>query len=565
MRHRRSRSQGADSLNRVLVIGGYGGFGARIARLLAQDGFTVIVGGRDAAKAKAFCDAQDEGDFEPAAVDRYRLDRTAIRRLDPWAMIDAAGPWQGDSYHLPRACIDAHCHYVDIADARAFVTGIGALDPAATDAGVTVISGASTAPALTAAVCDELARTLDRVTKIESRLTAGNRATGSASITGAVLSYAGKPIGLWRGGRWRTGFGWRHMERATFDRRGRPYRRLVGLCDVPDHDLLPARYPGAPTTTFYAGTEIGLQNRAIQLAALMVRWRLIPDGRWMSAPARFAQRLMRGIGGRRSAMRIRVAGWRGNEAIILDWEVRAERGDGPWIPCLAVSPLLTKLRDGDLEPGARGAAGALSLDDYRQAMAPFAIDQTIERRRYVPLYARVMGAAFDRLPPSVRAMHAVLGELVAQGEANVERGPNPLGRLIAWLFRFPRAGDAVPLRVWMDEQDGVEIWRRDFGGREMRSELSREGDLLVERFGPLRFGFTLTAEPGGLSMQLKRWWCGRLRLPLVLAPNSPAREYDVDGRFHLDVPISLPLIGLVVRYRGWLVPEPRRSPPAPSA
>lgn len=29
-------------------------------------------------------------------------------------------------------------------------------------------------------------------------------------------------------------------------------------------------------------------------------------------------------------------------------------------------------------------------------------------------------------------------------------------------------------------------------------------------------------------------------------------EWEEDGSFHFDVPIALPLIGLVVHYRGWL-------------
>ena len=36
---------------RVLVLGGYGGFGARLCRRLAADGWTVLVAGRNAAKA----------------------------------------------------------------------------------------------------------------------------------------------------------------------------------------------------------------------------------------------------------------------------------------------------------------------------------------------------------------------------------------------------------------------------------------------------------------------------------------------------------------------------------
>jgi hypothetical protein len=34
-----------------------------------------------------------------------------------------------------------------------------------------------------------------------------------------------------------------------------------------------------------------------------------------------------------------------------------------------------------------------------------------------------------------------------------------------------------------------------------------------------------------------------------------AREWEEDGRFWFDVPIALPLIGLIVHYRGWLAPS----------
>ncbi len=38
---------------RVLIVGGYGVFGGRLARLLLKDGVNVIVAGRDLQKARA--------------------------------------------------------------------------------------------------------------------------------------------------------------------------------------------------------------------------------------------------------------------------------------------------------------------------------------------------------------------------------------------------------------------------------------------------------------------------------------------------------------------------------
>lgn len=540
-------------MKRVIVVGGYGGFGARISELLSERGFAVVVAGRSEERAAAFCRAR-EGELTPAAIDRSEVDADALQSFGAWALVDAAGPFQGNDYRLPRACIAAGLHYCDIADAREFVAGIGALDAEARKAGLAVVSGASTCPALTAAVCDRLAAGLDRVATIDIVLSASNRAAASPAITRAVLSYAGKPMPLWRSGMWETATGGSEWRRVTFDSDGRPYRRLAGLCDIPDHVLLPGRYPGAPAIGFRAGTEIGLQNRAVQWTAWLVRRGIIADGRRLTVPAHLVQRLMRGIGGERSAMRVELTGWLGGSAVRRKWELLARNGDGPWVPCLAVPALLARLRDGEIGPGARPAAGLIDLADYELGFAPLAIRTTQTEMPYVPLYRRVMGEDFDRLPAAIRAMHEVAGELNATGEARIERGRNPIGRLIAWLSSFPAAGTRISLHVRMSEDDGVETWTRTFDGHRMRSELSARGDRLVERFGPYRFGFVLRAAPDALEMDLDRWWCGPLPLPRALAPKSPAREYVEGRRFHFDVPIALPLIGTVVRYRGWLDP-----------
>jgi short-subunit dehydrogenase len=47
---------GMDPSLRVLVIGGYGVFGSRLIRLLAdEEGVTLLVAGRSKSKAEAFC------------------------------------------------------------------------------------------------------------------------------------------------------------------------------------------------------------------------------------------------------------------------------------------------------------------------------------------------------------------------------------------------------------------------------------------------------------------------------------------------------------------------------
>ena len=133
----------------------------------------------------------------------------------------------------------------------------------------------------------------------------------------------------------------------------------------------------------------------------------------------------------------------------------------------------------------------------------------------------------------------------------VRRGTGPAARIIAGIMRFPPAG-VHPLHVSFSEADGVERWTRDFGGYRFSSELSERGGDLVERFGPLRFTFNLVPFGNGLRMVMKHWSVLRIPLPLALAPRSDAQEWEADGRFHFDVPIALPLVGLVVHYTGWL-------------
>ena len=242
-------------MSRILVIGGYGGFGARLVRRLTAAGHDVLVGGRSLAKAQRCCEGLAGG----RAV---QLDRSAdlvpvLRDHAPDIVIDAAGPFQQSSYDVPKACITQGCSYLDLADGRDFVVGVDALNEAARAAGVAVISGASTVPALSGAVARSLCEGLDRADMVEIALSASTRSTATRSVTRAILSYAGRPILIWRGGRWTTGFGGSDLRREKFRVSGiKPLpRRWMALCDVPDLEVLPGMLPGRPAVNFRAGSD----------------------------------------------------------------------------------------------------------------------------------------------------------------------------------------------------------------------------------------------------------------------------------------------------------------------
>ena len=98
-----------------------------------------------------------------------------------------------------------------------------------------------------------------------------------------------------------------------------------------------------------------------------------------------------------------------------------------------------------------------------------------------------------------------------------------------------------------------------FVGRIMRSRqwqgVGRWEGLLCESFGPFTFGLAALTGDGRLRLVLRRWTFLGIPLPIGLAPQGHAIEFEQDGRFRFDVAIRAPLIGPIVRYRGWLAPE----------
>jgi hypothetical protein len=62
----------------------------------------------------------------------------------------------------------------------------------------------------------------------------------------------------------------------------------------------------------------------------------------------------------------------------------------------------------------------------------------------------------------------------------------------------------------------------------------------------------LKSEGSRLRLVLRRWSVLGIPLPMWLCPHSDSYEASDDGRFRFHVEISHPLMGLIVRYRGWL-------------
>jgi short subunit dehydrogenase-like uncharacterized protein len=103
---------------RILILGGYGTFGGRLAQLLADEPrLTLIIAGRARDKAEAFCARlAARAQLEPLAFDRDGDVERTLGAAKPDLVVDASGPFQnyaGDPYRLVRACLALGIDYLD--------------------------------------------------------------------------------------------------------------------------------------------------------------------------------------------------------------------------------------------------------------------------------------------------------------------------------------------------------------------------------------------------------------------------------------------------------------------
>lgn len=358
---------------RVLVIGAYGFFGSRLTKLLYQNASShLIVAGRNAAAAQALVEQLQastpalsaHASLQSAALDLNAPDfATQLAALAPQVVVHTAGPFQGQDYQVARACITQACHYIDLADGREFVAGIGALDPQARAANVLITSGASSVPALSSAVADHLAQGFSEVHDIDIGISPGNRTERGLSTVASVLSYCGKAI---PGPAGQPAIGWRGTWRHHYG--GPVGARLLSPCDVPDLSILASHYPGNPRVRFGAGQELGLLHRGMNCLAVLVQLGLIRNAARYARPLKYLSDWFKHWGSDAGAMHLSLSG-RDNKGqpVTRTWELLATAGDGPYVPTLAAAALVRKLSQHQLPvTGAQPCLGLLSLDDFVQ-------------------------------------------------------------------------------------------------------------------------------------------------------------------------------------------------------
>jgi len=559
----------------VLIIGGYGTFGSRLVELLEDEPrLTLTVAGRSAAKAEAFCNSRvaARAVLVPLTFDRSGDLHALFAASRPDIVVDASGPFQAygaGPYRVIEACIANGIDYLDLADGSKFVAGVNAFDASAKAAGRSILSGVSTCPVLTAAVTRRLSRDMVRVESIRAGIAPSPFDGVGENVFRAIAGYAGRRIALKRNGVAGTGYPFTEQIRFTIAPPGRVplHNTLFSLADLPDLGAFPELWPEAETVWVGAGPVPEILHRQLIALAWLVRSRLLAGLSVFAPLISFVANHLR-WGEHRGGMFVEVAGTDADGAPLKrSWHLVAEGDDGPFIPAMAAAALVRKSLNGHTPPpGARAALCELELEDYEQLFAGRSIVAGVRNDAALddaPLYARILGNAWDDLPVEIRAMHNIDRVSLAEGLASVERGKNVLARLAAWIAGFPGAAADTPVTVRFEVVDGAEIWTRTFGDDSFSSRQfagrGRWDRLLCEQFGPLTFAMAMVRDGARLALVLRGWSVFGVRLPPWLCPRSEAYETVEDGRFRFHVEIGHKLIGPIVRYRGWLVPARQSS------
>ena len=375
---------------RVLILGGYGTFGARIAELLASErDIQLILAGHDRFKADLVASRLQQS-FPANRFEGLRLDRDAINLTEQLAalnldlLIHCAGPFQSQDFHVAQACINSQTPYIDIADAGTFVSDITTLDSAAKRADTPVISGASTLPALSSSVLKALATPFTQIDTIEINIAPAHRISRGLATVRSGFEALGKDFSITRNGTRVNTYTGDELRKVDI---GHPVgERWVCNFDVPDLRLIPAQLPDVQNLRFGTGVQPRPLQAGLALCARLARIRLpngIPPllpylaraGHWLAA---------RWPGGSpHGGMTVAIHGKTAELSDALaNWQILGLNGDGPWIPAAPAAAMARKILRGEYrERGATACWQLLSLEEILAELTPYAVVTRFEPPR----------------------------------------------------------------------------------------------------------------------------------------------------------------------------------------
>ena len=546
----------------ILIIGGYGTFGYGISDLLSDEAeLSITLAGRNFEKAETACKSlTGAASFTPLKLDR---NGDLIAQIDtpPDVIIDASGPFQnygdGKRDNVIKYALAQGCHYLDICDDLDFVDHIRSFDKAAKDKGITLLSGLSTYPVLTAAAARELGKGISSITDIRAGIAPSPKAVMGRNVIAAVAAYAGKKqVGVLSGGEFTHVHGLTETHRETICVPGqKPLPNILfSVVEGPDPQELPRHFKSLENIWMSAGPRPEFLHRNLIGLAWLVRLNLLPNIAWLTGLFHKTQSLIT-MGEHRGGMFVRAS----NAQHSRSWHMIAEGDDGPRIPAIPSAIMIRKwLRGEAVEAGARTAITDITLADFDTEFSKLRIvhcihdDGAADRN----LYEDILGEAYDYMSEPLQNLHRIGAGKTFEGQCKVTRGTNPLSHIVAAIFGLPKASPSIPVKVVLTKDGHKEIWERFFDGKRMVSTQEagsgKQSRLVIERFGPIAIYIAILVEDGKQILKTTGWSIFGIPLPKALTPGGKVFEHAKDGRFNFHVDLVAPIFGRLVKYEGWL-------------
>jgi len=346
---------------KILILGGYGNCGRRIAEILAQDPDTeCVIGGRDVRRGQVVA-AELKVPF--VAVDASRLTSLNAALDGVFAVVNACGPFQAHDYGVAERCARRGVHYVDMANEWSYIQGIQGLTARAREGGATLVSGAGCALTFSSALVAAVSDAFDTIEKIEVAVLSGNRIPHGPASVRALLLAQGRRVRIRVGDEWREVPGFTQGRTVVLPK---PFgRHRLYMTDAPEVDVLAKRYDA--TVTYRTGFELSFLNRGHAWLGVLHRWGVLAD------PTRYArglyaiQKSLRRFGQASFGLSVVLHGQHKGQSIVRRAGL-VSQNDGFSVQCAPAVALVRKWLAGGATPGAFSCDSVLTFQDMMQEL-----------------------------------------------------------------------------------------------------------------------------------------------------------------------------------------------------
>jgi hypothetical protein len=291
--------------SRVLVYGGDGFFGRLLVEDLLQSSDARIVVASRTPKPGNLPTVPDRLTFVESDLNEYDSVLEALKGIN--VAICCAGPFQGLTLNLLRACISRKVHYVDVADDRGFVERCYQKRSEIEASGIKAFVGCSVVPGISTLLCACAQKEIRSIDKVRIFITPGTRHPRGPGSFACLLSTVGEEFPIPKEGYTATIRGWTGKERIIFpDPLGA--RNVYFVVNIADYFLQPL-YFNTPTVEFKIGAELDLLNHALTFVRMQKQFRFHNlKWNWFIPLARFFISIASAFGTTQGGVIVEVSG-----------------------------------------------------------------------------------------------------------------------------------------------------------------------------------------------------------------------------------------------------------------